>query len=85
MSTESKVITLGISGMSCGHCVAAVTSALETVPDVRVRKVSIGSATIEVDAGASPDRAVAAVRDAGYEADLATPAVPREGQSSRPA
>ena len=85
MSTEPQVLTLGVSGMSCGHCVAAVTSALEAVPDVRVRNVSVGSATIELDAGASPDRAIAAVRDAGYEADLANSADLGAGQSPRPA
>ena len=85
MSTEPQVVTFGISGMSCGHCVAAVRSALDAVPDVRVRNVSIGSATIELDAGASPDRAIAAVRDAGYEADLASSTGSTAGQSPRPA
>ena len=85
MPTQPQVHTLGISGMSCGHCVAAVTSALEAVPDVRVRNVSIGSATIELEGTATPDRAISAVREAGYEAALATSAEPNAGNSPRPA
>lgn len=85
MATQPQVHTLGISGMSCGHCVAAVTSALEAVPDVRVRNVSIGSATIELEGTATPDRVISAVRDAGYEADLATSAGASAGNSPRSA
>ena len=81
MPSDPQILTLGISGMSCGHCVAAVTSALEAVPEVRVRNVSIGSATIELDTNASPEQAIGAVRDAGYEATLATSAESGTGNS----
>ena len=74
MSASLQPVTLAISGMSCGHCVAAVKSALDAVPGVAVQNVTIGSATVALDPATSPDTALAAVREAGYEARLATTA-----------
>ena len=37
---------IDISGMSCGHCVSAVRSALDGLAGIDVDDVSIGSATI---------------------------------------
>ena len=67
-------VTLEITGMSCGHCVAAVGAALEGVPGVTVRAVTVGSATLAVEPGAAAeavDRAVRAVEEAGYDAAVA--------------
>ena len=61
--------TIGISGMSCGHCVAAVKRALEQLDGVEVRDVKVGSATVAYDPGAvSPDRIARAIEDEGYGA-----------------
>ena len=62
-----ETITLSISGMSCGHCVASVRAALDAVPGARVQDVRIGSATV---AGGTPAALIAAVEDAGYDATL---------------
>ena len=71
MKTESP-ITLSISGMSCGHCVAAVKKALATVPGISDAQVAVGSATLTVasdaDANAVRASAVEAIQDAGYDA-----------------
>lgn len=62
--------TIAIEGMSCGHCVKAVTSALEEL-DVDIEQVSIGSATVSYDPEATRlDRIAQAIRDAGYEATV---------------
>jgi copper chaperone CopZ len=37
--------TLKIGGMSCGHCVAAVKEALQTVPGLTDLDVKVGEAT----------------------------------------
>lgn len=70
--TASSPIQLSISGMSCGHCVAAVKKALGTVPGIASDSVAIGSATVTVAPGADSDKvradAVRAIEDAGYEA-----------------
>ena len=64
---------LNVEGMSCQHCVAHVTQALEAVEGVSRVEVSLedASAIVEFD-GAVPDEAlIAAVKNAGYEASIA--------------
>ena len=66
-------LTLNITGMSCGNCVAHVTKALTSVPGLTVRKVEIGRAEVELDRSQGDlNRVIAAVHDAGYEAHLAS-------------
>ena len=63
--------TIAIEGMSCGHCVKAVTGALQELGNVDIEQVSIGSATVSYDPNATPvDRIAQAIRDAGYEATV---------------
>lgn len=60
--------TLNILGMSCGHCVGAVTKALQAIDGVEVEQVAVGSATVAYDPSrTSTDQLAAAVEDAGYE------------------
>ncbi|MBL8877437.1 MAG: cation transporter [Phycisphaerae bacterium] len=74
----NQTATLAIDGMSCGHCVQAVTKALAAVPGVKVRSVAVGSAVIETADGWATATAVNALTQAGYSAkvvgDSATPA-----------
>jgi copper ion binding protein len=67
-------LELEISGMSCGHCVNAVKSALQELDGVDVRKVEIGSATVDYDpARTSRDAIEGAIEDAGYQVGPAAP------------
>jgi copper chaperone len=60
-------LTVHIEGMSCSHCVAAVTKALGAVSGVRVERVAIGSATVAYDPHtATREAIVSAVERAGY-------------------
>ncbi|ADV65926.1 CopZ family metallochaperone [Deinococcus maricopensis] len=61
---------LSISGMTCGHCQAAVTKALKDVPGVQNAEVNLqdGSATVEGDASAQA--LIAAVVEEGYGAQI---------------
>jgi copper chaperone len=62
-------LELEIEGMSCGHCVAAVSEALAELPGVRVEDVRIGGARLSYEPGqVSRDEIVLAVEDAGYTA-----------------
>jgi len=63
--------TLAISGMTCGHCVQHVESALAELPDVAAR-VALDTATAEVRHPSTVplDALVAAIEDAGYTAEL---------------
>ena len=64
-----KNLELEIEGMSCGHCVAAVSEALKELPGVNVENVRIGAAQLTYEPErVSPDEIVLAVEDAGYSA-----------------
>jgi copper chaperone CopZ len=62
-----RKVTMEITGMSCGHCVASVTKTLEALDGVAESRVEIGSAAVEFD----PDRITLpqmaqAIADEGY-------------------
>ena len=60
-------ITMNIGGMSCGHCVGAVTKALKSIDGVGVEQVAIGKATVSYDPIAtSPERIAEVLADEGY-------------------
>ena len=62
-------LELEIDGMSCSHCVAAVSEALGDLPGVTVEQVRVGAAQISYQPDqVSPDQIVLAVEDAGYSA-----------------
>lgn len=64
--------TLKVDGMSCGHCVAAVTRALEAMDGVRIEHVEIGTATVDHDAALTTSaQIIEAVSAAGYSASPA--------------
>jgi copper chaperone CopZ len=65
-------LTLKVPEMSCGHCVTAVSGAVEQVPGVRDVQVDLGAKRVEVAGeGLEPAAVAAAVREAGYEPEEA--------------
>ena len=59
--------TLKIDGMSCGHCVKAVTMALQELPGVQVRDVTVGQAGIDADDHVvTPEQIAQAIDEAGF-------------------
>ncbi len=61
-----STVTLHIDGMSCGHCVKAVSQALQDLPGVKVRKVRIGRAKVRI----TPEQHASVLRTieaAGYQ------------------
>ena len=63
MSTKA----LEIDGMSCGHCVKAVTMALQELPGVEVRDVRVGRAIIDADDQVvTPAQIAQAIDEAGF-------------------
>jgi Cu+-exporting ATPase len=74
---------LAISGMTCATCAGRVEKALLSVPGVRQAEVNLASekATVEGVAGLlRPADLIAAVRRAGYDAELRTGEVERDQQ-----
>lgn len=63
MTTQLK-----IEGMSCGHCVAAVKSAIEGVEGVDLATVNLvtGSATVNHSDSANVDEMKKAIEEEGY-------------------
>lgn len=65
-------VQVKITGMSCGHCVKAVERALDHVAGVESRAVQVGMAEVVYDPQqASIDRLLDAIRDEGYQAEVA--------------
>ncbi|OGA72135.1 MAG: hypothetical protein A3G81_32600 [Betaproteobacteria bacterium RIFCSPLOWO2_12_FULL_65_14] len=64
--------TLQIKGMTCEHCVHAVTKALKGVAGVDSVSVDLGAGRARIDGAADPASLVRAVEKQGYEASLVT-------------
>jgi copper chaperone len=65
------MVELNVEGMSCMHCVKAVTEALSQVPGVnKVEEVSLERGTARVEGSPDPQDLVAAVKEAGYRAEV---------------
>jgi len=65
-----EATTIKVTGMTCGHCVASVTKALQKVPGVESADVSLDKAQAIVKGSADAQALIAAVREEGYEAAL---------------
>lgn len=64
-------ISIDIEGMSCEHCVAAVTGALRGIDGVEVEEVRIGGATVSYDpAVVRPEQIAEAIEDESYAAHV---------------
>ena len=61
MTTELK-----IEGMSCGHCVKAVTNAVKSLDQNAKVDVDLGSKTVRVETQAEISVVASAIADAGY-------------------
>jgi len=59
-----------ITGMSCGHCAAHVKEALLGVDGVTAAEVDLDDATAVVSGDFDDDEVIAAVEEAGYQAEL---------------
>lgn len=67
--SDARTQTFAVAGMTCGHCVAAVTEELDALDSVIGVEVDLGSGTVTVTSTAplSVDVVAAAVDEAGYE------------------
>ena len=61
--------TINVSGMTCGHCVSAVTMELSLLPTVTEVDVDLesGRVTITSDAALEQAQLATAIDEAGYE------------------
>ena len=62
--------TFDVKGLTCGHCVRAVTSAVQEL-DAQARvEVDLDAATVTVDSTRPTASIVKAIEEAGYEAQV---------------
>ena len=66
-------VTLAITGMTCGHCVASVKKALAAIPGVG-----------EVEVTLAPPRAVVSLDPSKASVEMLTKATAEEGYPSSP-
>jgi copper chaperone CopZ len=65
-----EAVVLQIDGMSCSHCLNAVSQALHAVPGVAVDSVRIGRAEVQVARPSDVPTVISAIADAGYSATV---------------
>lgn len=62
---------LKVSGMSCGHCVRAITRALQAGDPAAEVQIDLGAGEVRVASRQSLEQLLQAIRDKGYEAEAA--------------
>ena len=74
------MIELRVEGMTCGHCVSAVTRAVKEIDPAANVQVDLGAGRVRVEGRSSGDALSKAIAEAGYPAAPAgaqAPAVAR--------
>jgi copper chaperone len=66
---------LAVKGMTCQHCVKAVTQAVQALDPGAVVSVDLPSGHVSVASTASKESVASAIREEGYEVIDATSAV----------
>ncbi|MEN9314240.1 MAG: hypothetical protein RIS35_633 [Pseudomonadota bacterium] len=61
------MLTLNITGMTCGHCVKAVTRAVQELDAEAKVAIDLAQGRAEIDSHAAADAIVAAITEEGYE------------------
>ncbi len=70
MTTSASVLTVVVPGMTCSHCVAAVTEEVAKVSGVVDVAIDLDTKLVVVTGTALDESSIrAAISEAGYEAD----------------
>ena len=60
-----------VQGMTCGHCVKAVTRAVQEQDAAAQVEVDLAARQVRVRSALEAERILTAIRDEGYQADVA--------------
>ena len=60
-------MVLEVHGMSCAHCVSAITSAVATLPGVTDVDVDLAGSVVRISGTPSQAAVIEAIEDAGYD------------------
>lgn len=64
------MLELNVNDMTCGHCVASITKAVQAVaPEARVQ-TDLASHRVSIDGASDHAAVMAAITDAGFTASL---------------
>ena len=69
--SAATVHTFQVEGMTCQHCVKAVTEAVKAVDASAEVKVQLSSGVVQITSAQSDDALIIAIAEAGYGAGLA--------------
>jgi copper chaperone len=61
------MLTFQVTGMTCAHCVAAITRAVRRLPSVRDVQVDLDRGQVRVDGTPDVASVRAVIREEGYE------------------
>jgi copper chaperone len=59
--------TFQVQGMSCQHCVKAVTQAVQSVDPQAQVQVDLGAGRVDVESGQDPTAIARAIEEEGYK------------------
>lgn len=60
-----------VQGMSCGHCVKAITQAVQAKDPAASVRVDLAAKEVGVESALTTDQVIAAITEEGYEAKVA--------------
>ncbi|WP_024682378.1 heavy-metal-associated domain-containing protein [Pseudomonas syringae] len=60
-----------VQGMTCGHCVRAVTEAIKSDDPAAQVQVELTSKQVKVQSSLSPEQIIGLIGEEGYQAQLA--------------
>ena len=60
-----------VQGMSCGHCVKAITQAVQTLDPAASVRVDLAAKEVGVESALSAEQVLAAIREEGYDVKVA--------------
>jgi len=60
-----------VQGVSCGHCVKAITQALQARDPAASVRVDLGAKEVGVESALTTEQVIAAITEEGYEAKVA--------------
>ncbi len=60
-------MVLHVTGMSCDHCVRAITAAVSALPGVTAVDVDLAAGAVRVDGTPDAAAVTTAIEDAGYD------------------
>ncbi|BAN50774.1 heavy-metal-associated domain-containing protein [Metapseudomonas resinovorans] len=60
-----------VQGMSCGHCVRAITQAVQALDQAAEVQVDLAAGEVRVASRLAEEQVLTAIRDEGYPAEAA--------------